>query len=132
VILAKPQTYMNLSGESVSALAAYFGVDRSRLIIIYDDIDIALGALRIRPQGSAGTHNGMKSVIQCLGSGDFPRVRIGIGAERGEQPLANYVLGGFQKSQVTSMEEAVDRAVDAIDLLIREGVEAAMREYNGS
>jgi PTH1 family peptidyl-tRNA hydrolase len=131
VILVKPQTYMNLSGESVVSLVRYFDIDMEKLIVIYDDIDIPMGSIRIRKSGSAGTHNGMRSLIFHLRDEGFPRVRIGIGGERGEVPLVDYVTSGFRKADVETVEAAVLRAADAIEMLLREGIEAAMTKYNG-
>ncbi|MDR2157121.1 MAG: aminoacyl-tRNA hydrolase, partial [Clostridiales Family XIII bacterium] len=115
VMLAKPQTYMNLSGESVVALVRYFDVAPEKLIVIYDDVDIPMGSIRIRKSGSAGTHNGMRSILLCLREEGFPRIRIGVGAERGDMPLADYVLTGFGKDEAKTMEDAVDRAVFAAE-----------------
>jgi PTH1 family peptidyl-tRNA hydrolase len=131
VKLIKPQTYMNLSGESVAPLAAYFGVERGKLIVIYDDVDIPMGSVRIRASGSSGTHNGMKSVIYHLGYDDFPRVRIGIGAERGEVPLYGWVTSGFAAEHADKVREAVVRAADAVEEIVASGVVMAMNRYNG-
>ena len=131
VMLLKPQTYMNLSGESIKNAVDYYDIDPADLIIIYDDVDIPMGSLRIRKKGSAGTHNGMRSVIRLLGFDDFPRIRIGIGADRGEIPLANYVLGGFKdKDEVKLMEAAVINAASAIEELLNNGIDHAMQKYN--
>ncbi|MDR0357554.1 MAG: aminoacyl-tRNA hydrolase, partial [Clostridiales Family XIII bacterium] len=131
VLLAKPQTYMNLSGESVVSLARYFDIDTEELIVIYDDADIPLGSVRIRGSGGAGTHNGMRSVLFHLCDEGFPRVRIGIGAELGKMDLADYVTSGFRKDEVKKVEEAVLRAVSAVECLLSENIEAAMTKYNG-
>jgi len=131
VKLVKPQTFMNLSGESVAAMTAYFGVERDHLIVIYDDVDIPMGTVRIRTGGGAGTHNGMKSVIYHLAYDDFPRVRIGIGAERGEIPLYNWVTSGFNKEHIETVRAAVVRAADAVETILSDGVTRAMNQYNG-
>ncbi|MDR3225630.1 MAG: aminoacyl-tRNA hydrolase [Clostridiales Family XIII bacterium] len=131
VKLVKPQTFMNLSGESVSAMAGYFGVARERLIVIYDDVDIPMGTVRIRTGGSAGTHNGMKSVIYHLAYDDFPRVRIGIGAERGEIPLYSWVTSGFGEEHIGIVREAVVRAADAVETILADGIARAMNQFNG-
>ncbi|MDR0851373.1 MAG: aminoacyl-tRNA hydrolase [Clostridiales Family XIII bacterium] len=131
VLLVKPQTFMNLSGESIAPLSAYFAVPPEDLIVVYDDVDIPLGTLRIRKSGSAGTHNGMKSIIYSLNSDQFPRVRIGIGGDRGEVPLASYVLSGFDSAQKEPIESAVSRAVSAIETIVTEGLDAAMLQFNG-
>jgi PTH1 family peptidyl-tRNA hydrolase len=131
-LLVKPQTYMNLSGESVRAVMEYYKTPRAGLLVIYDDIDIPLGGVRIRKAGSAGSHNGMRSVVGCLGYEDFPRIRIGIGEEqaaRGEA-LIGYVLGGFRKQDVASAEASAVRAADAAECVLRDGVETAMNRYN--
>lgn len=131
VMLVKPQTYMNLSGESVRAVLDYYNLDDSDLAVVYDDIDIPVGSIRIRKKGSAGTHNGMKSIIQNLNSDDFVRFRIGIGADRGYVPLKDYVLTGFSPEHMDPMRDAVDKTVKALECMITKDVDKAMREYNG-
>jgi PTH1 family peptidyl-tRNA hydrolase len=131
VLLVKPQTYMNASGESVAAIAAYFDVDISEIIVIYDDVDIPMGSLRIRKSGSAGSHNGMRDIIYQLNADGFPRVRLGIGGDRGRIPLRDYVLGGFSRADVPLMEQTVLRAADAVEAMLSEGVDFAMNRYNG-
>lgn len=129
VLLVKPQTYMNLSGNSVREVMEYYKADPENLIVIYDDVDIPIGRLRIRKKGSAGTHNGMKSIIYDLQEDGFPRVRIGIGKER-KMPLAGYVLGGFEKDERKLMEDAVERAARAVECMLEKGIDIAMGEYN--
>lgn len=129
VLLVKPQTYMNLSGNSVREVMEYYKVEPEKLIVIYDDVDLPMGRLRIRKKGSAGTHNGMKSIIYDLQEEGFPRVRIGIGKER-KMSLAGYVLGGFAKEERNLMENAVERAAQAIECMIEKGIDIAMGEYN--
>jgi PTH1 family peptidyl-tRNA hydrolase len=131
VKLVKPQTFMNLSGESVSRVTEYFGVESDRLIVIYDDIDIPVGSVRVRSGGSAGTHNGMRSVIYHLGYDDFPRVRIGIGAERGDIPLYGWVTSGFPEEHMDAVRESVIRAADAVECMVSDDIIAAMNRYNG-
>jgi PTH1 family peptidyl-tRNA hydrolase len=131
VKLVKPQTYMNLSGESVRPMAEYFGIVREHLVLVYDDVDLPVGTVRVRPGGSAGTHNGMKSVIYQLQYDDFPRVRIGIGADRGEIPLYNWVTSGFPSEHLDAVRESVVRAADAVEEILAGGVESAMQRYNG-
>ncbi len=131
VILVKPQTYMNLSGESLREVVDFYKIEPDHLIVIYDDLDLDVGRLRIRPHGSAGTHKGMQSVIYQLGFDDFPRIRIGIG-DRGNMDIKDYVTGGFTKEEVGPLEDAVDRAVEAVLCIIREDVTTAMNKYNGS
>ena len=131
VILAQPQTFMNLSGESVRALVDYFKADpETELIVIYDDISLPPGQLRVRPKGSAGGHNGIKNIIQMLGSEVFPRVRVGIGEKPKGWDLADYVLGRPDEVDARVLDEAFDRAADAVELMITDGVEAAMNRFN--
>jgi PTH1 family peptidyl-tRNA hydrolase len=132
VMLVKPQTYMNLSGESVRSLLSYYNADAEDVIVIYDDIDIPLGTLRIRKKGSAGSHNGMKNVIYHVGDDSFVRYRIGIGKEdRGRQPLADYVLSGFTADEAVLLREAIERCVLAVEEQITVGIGSAMQKYNG-
>ncbi|MDR2610740.1 MAG: aminoacyl-tRNA hydrolase [Clostridiales Family XIII bacterium] len=131
VLLVKPQTYMNLSGESIGSLIRYFDLPLENLVVVYDDIDIPLGTIRIRKSGSSGTHNGMKSVIYHTEDDGFPRVRIGVGADRGEVPLVDFVTSGFAASELDTIRAAVIRAADAIEELVANGIDAAMAKYNG-
>jgi len=130
VMLVKPQTWMNDSGLSVQSVVQYYGASMEELFVIYDDVDIPLGTLRIRKKGSAGSHNGMRNIIYLLEDDGFPRFRLGIGAERGQDSLRDYVLTGFTKEQLEPMRDAVIRCVDAIELALSEGIEAAMLRYN--
>lgn len=129
VILVKPQTYMNLSGQSVREIVDYYKIDIENLIVIYDDIDIDMGTVRIRKKGSAGTHNGMRSIIRLLGEDTFPRVRIGIG-KSDRIPLTDFVIGGFTKEEKDPMEQAVLKSVDGIISIISDGIDLAMNRYN--
>ena len=129
VILAMPQTYMNLSGESVRELMDYYKCDLSDLIVIYDDISLDPGQLRIRAKGSAGGHNGIKSIIAHLGS-EFMRVKMGVGEKPAHYDLADYVLGHFQKADRELVEEAMDRAVEAIAMMVQGDCAGAMNHYN--
>lgn len=129
VLLVKPQTFMNLSGQSVREVVSYYHVEPEDLLVIYDDVDLPLGSLRIRSKGSAGSHNGMKSILYDLQEDGFPRIRIGIGAER-RMDLASYVLGNFDKEDREPMKQAVSRAAAAVERYLAEGIEAAMSEYN--
>lgn len=130
VILAKPQTYMNLSGESIRDMVEYYKINPENLIIIYDDIDLDVGALRIRTKGSSGSHNGMKSIIYQLNSQEFPRIRIGIGKpEYGD--LADYVLGKFPKNQIPTIGETIEKAALAVETIVKKGIDLAMNQYNG-
>ncbi|HOE57220.1 MAG TPA: aminoacyl-tRNA hydrolase [Bacillota bacterium] len=131
VILAKPQTYMNLSGESVQELMCWYKEDISRLIVVYDDVDLDVGRIRIRPEGSSGTHNGMKSIIYILNTDRFPRIRIGIGKQPDYMDLADYVMGRFSDEEIPLMEEAVKNAALAIEETVKNGINSAMNKYNG-
>ena len=131
VILAKPQTYMNLSGESVRSLLDYYKVDEEHeLIVIYDDISLDVGQLRIRAKGSAGGHNGMKNIIAHLGSQVFPRIKVGVGEKPAKYDLADYVLGHFSKGEAKLMDEGYDHAVHAVELIVSGQINEAMNEYN--
>lgn len=130
IILAKPLTYMNLSGDSVRELALYYKVEPENIIVIFDDISLEVGRLRLRNKGSAGGHNGIKSIIARLSSEAFKRVRVGIGDKPKGSDLANYVLGNFRGDDVAKMDEAYDKAVEAITSIIGEGIDAAMNKYN--
>lgn len=131
VILAKPLTYMNLSGESVQSLAAYYKIKPEDMIVLSDDISLELGQLRIRKKGSAGGHNGLKSIIQCLGTNEFPRIKIGVGERIPGQDLADHVLGRFPKEQVKLVDEITNEACEAAFIMIRDGIDTAMNQYNG-
>ena len=131
VLLAMPQTYMNLSGESVCELVDFYKIDpEEELIIIYDDIALAPGKLRVRAKGSAGGHNGIKNIILHLGTQVFPRVRVGVGEKPEGYDLADYVLGHFSKDDRAKMQEGYTRAMHAAEMLVAGDVEQAMNEYN--
>ena len=133
LFLLKPQTYMNLSGRSVLQLSAYFHIPPQRIIVIFDDISLEPGRLRIRSDGSAGGHNGIKSLISELGSQEFPRVKVGVGAKaHPEQDLADWVLSGFSASEEKSLQSALERAAEAALCIIDRGVPEAANRYNGS
>lgn len=129
VMLVKPQTYMNLSGQSVREIMAYYKEDIEHLMVVYDDIDLEPGALRIRAKGSAGTHNGMRSILYDLQEDGFPRIRLGIGKNL-QIPLDKFVLGGFTKEEKPLLEEAVTKAVQALECWVDSGINAAMNAYN--
>lgn len=132
VLLVKPETYMNDSGLAVKEIMDFYKLDPGDLIVIYDDFDIPEGTVRIRPFGSSGTHNGMKSIIRLLGSDRFPRIRIGTGKEDMEKrELIGFVLGGFTGEEVKIMENAVDVARDAAICFAKSGIDRAMNRYNG-
>ena len=131
VILAKPQTYMNLSGESVRSLLDYYKVDETEeLLVIYDDISLENGQIRIRAKGSAGGHNGIKNIIAHLGGQVFPRIKVGVGEKPPKWDLADYVLGHFSKEEQEQMEEGYEHAVCAVKEIVTGNIEAAMNEYN--
>jgi PTH1 family peptidyl-tRNA hydrolase len=131
VALAKPFTYMNLSGQALVALLNWYKLDPSReLLVVFDEFDLPFAALRIRKQGGPGTHNGMRSIVQQLGSQQFPRLRVGIGRPPADWDPANYVLGRWSREQEDALPELLDRAAEAVELLLREGLDAAMNRYN--
>ena len=131
VILAKPQTYMNLSGESIRSLVDYYKIDgEHELVVIYDDINLEVGQLRIREKGSAGGHNGIKNIIAHLGTQVFPRIRVGVGEKPSRYDLADYVLGHFSKAEKALMDEGYDHAVDAAGMILTGRIKDAMSEYN--
>ena len=131
VLLVKPQTFMNLSGESVRELVEWFKVPPDKLILIYDDVDLPLGKVRIRPNGSSGTHNGMRSVIYQLQSDEFPRIRIGINRAPEGWELADYVLSRFNADERKIINESISNAADAAAAIVSSGVNTAMNLYNG-
>lgn len=129
VLLVKPQTYMNLSGESLREVMNYYNIDIEDLIVIYDDFDIETGSLRIRKKGSAGSHNGMKSVIYQLKDDGFPRVRVGIG-KSGSLDWKDFVLGKVGGAESDAISQAISNAADAVECMISEGIDIAMNKYN--
>ena len=131
LFLLKPQTFMNLSGRSVLQLSAYYNIPPQRIIVIFDDISLAPGRLRVRGDGSAGGHNGIKSIISELGSQDFPRVKIGVGAKpHPDADLADWVLSGFSPAEEKVLEEAFAQAGDAALYLMEKGVQETANRYN--
>ncbi|NLP34533.1 MAG: aminoacyl-tRNA hydrolase [Clostridiales bacterium] len=130
VILAQPITYMNLSGESVRELVDYYKVSPEDIIVIYDDISLDVGQLRIRKKGSAGGHNGIKSIINHLGTMDFPRIKIGVGDKPIDWDLADYVLSRFHDEEEEQIREALKDASNACKMMITSGIEEAMNVYN--
>ena len=131
--LLKPQTFMNLSGQSVKQLASFFHIPPQNIIVMFDDISLEPGRLRIRSDGSAGGHNGIKSIISCIGSQDFPRVKIGVGAKpHPDYDLANWVLSNFTASEEKDLSSALERAADAALCIIDRGVPETANRYNGS
>lgn len=129
VVVAKPQTYMNLSGDSIGPLANYYRIPPEQVLVIYDDLDLPLGTLRLRPFGGAGGHNGMKSIIQHLGEG-FPRLRLGIDRPAGAMPSSAYVLRDFSKEDQPLLEEVIEGAVRAVEDFVRDGPDLAMSRHN--
>ncbi len=132
VLLAKPQTFMNSSGEAVRPLLDFYKIELSQLIVIYDDIDIPLGTVRIRKEGSHGGQNGLRSVIQHVGSQNFARIRLGIGRPSGRKDPSGHVLGPFRGDDEITARLMVDRAANAVETWLRDGIELAMTRHNGS
>lgn len=130
VVLLKPQTYMNLSGESVRDFANFFKIPPENIIVVVDDVDLPMGKIRIRKKGSAGTHNGMKSIIYQLQSDNFIRIKVGIEKEDRKDDLADYVLKGFSKDEVPVMEESMERAAKAVLEILKKGPDVAMNKFN--
>lgn len=131
VILLKPMTYMNLSGESIMEVAKYFKIPPEDIIVIYDDINLDVGRLRIREKGSAGGHNGIKNIIARLGTEEFPRVRIGVGMKPARMDLADYVLSHFSEDEQALMNQGYERACEAVKLMLADDIAGAMNQYNG-
>lgn len=129
IILVKPQTKMNLSGSSVGPLVNYYKIPLSNLMVVYDEIDLPFGAIRLREKGGSGGHNGMKSIITALDDG-FPRLRLGIGRPPGRMEPAAYVLQDFQKEEFPVVEEIIERSVSAIETYLTNGIEIAMTRFN--
>jgi PTH1 family peptidyl-tRNA hydrolase len=130
VILAKPQTYMNLSGESIREITDFYKIEPENIIIIYDDISLDVGQLRIRKKGSAGGHNGVKNIIAHLGTQEFPRIKVGIGNKPEGWDLADYVLSKYTKAEQEALEEASEGVIGAVKLMLMDDIEAAMNKYN--
>jgi PTH1 family peptidyl-tRNA hydrolase len=131
IILAKPQTFMNLSGSTAASLLRFYKLSPEQLIVIHDDVDLPMGTMRLRASGSSGGHRGMDSIIENLHSQDFPRLRIGVGRPPGKMTTASYVLEGFLPSEFDLLEIMVKKSVEAVKAVLLEGVETAMNRYNG-
>ncbi len=132
ILLVQPQTYMNASGAAVSALATYYKVKPERILVIFDDISLPVGRIRVRRDGSAGGHNGIKSIIQSLGTDQFPRVKVGVGAKpHPDYDLADWVLSRFSAQEEKALEPALTNAAEAAVLVLTQGVEKAASAYNG-
>lgn len=131
VLLVKPQTYMNLSGESIRSVLEYYKVNETQeFLVVFDDVSLDVGQIRIRKKGSAGGHNGIKNIIAQTGTTEFQRIKIGVGEKPKRHDLADYVLGHFSRAEREQMEEGYDRAVKAIELMVNGQVDEAMNEYN--
>ena len=133
VVLAKPRTLMNRSGQAATALRRKYGTEAGDFIVVFDDADLAFGRVRVRPEGGAGGHNGVRSLIESLAVGTFPRIKLGVlGEGRHSRDLADYVLGTFLPDERPVVATMVDRAADAVETVLRDGVDLAQRAYNGA
>ena len=130
VLLVKPATFMNRSGRAVRELLERFPVPLSDLLIVYDEVALPLGKIRLRPSGSAGGHKGMKSILEILNSRDIARLRIGVAGEEDPKDLADYVLSDFHRKEMVALDEVLDRAIEAIEEYFRDGIEKAMARFN--
>jgi PTH1 family peptidyl-tRNA hydrolase len=130
LLVVKPLTMMNLSGEAVAAVAGFYKVDPPAVLVAADDVNLPLGRLRLRARGTAGGHNGLKSIIGCLGTEEFPRVRVGVGRGDPRRDLADHVLAMFDDDERDEVDRAIARAADAVETFLAEGIEAAMNRYN--
>ena len=130
-LVMKPQTYMNLSGEAVREAAQFYKIPADHVLVIYDDVSLPVGKLRVRPTGSAGGHNGIKNIIAHLGTQEFPRVKVGVGAPEGaDKDMADFVLGTPSQADRKALKESIERAVDAAECIIRSGHQTAMNKFN--
>jgi len=132
VIIAKPLTFMNLSGQAVAGLAAFYKIDPADVLVVTDDVALPLGRLRARPEGGAGGHNGLKSIIEHLGTQQFPRVRVGVGRGDDRRDLADHVLGRFDTGERDTVSAAVLRAADATERFLSDGIERVMSVFNAA
>lgn len=132
VLIAKPQTYMNLSGTSVQGLATFYKIPPECILVIFDDLDLPSGTLRIRQKGGSGGHRGLTDIIQRLGTQNFPRIRFGIGRPPGKMDPADYVLQPFDKAETLLIEQTIERAIKAVEIWLMEGIDIAMNRYNGT
>jgi PTH1 family peptidyl-tRNA hydrolase len=132
IILAKPQTFMNLSGQSVQGLVHFYKLPLTNLLIAHDDLDLPFGTIRIRPDGGSAGQKGMSSILERLGTDDFPRLRLGIGRPPGQMQAPDYVLQEFSNAELTIVSETLNRAVNATLTFVTEGLDAAMTKYNGN
>lgn len=132
IVLAKPQTFMNLSGQAVSSLIHFYKIPLENLMVVYDDVDLPLGTLRVRPGGGSAGQKGMASIIERLGSQDFPRLRLGIGRPPGRMDAAAYVLQEFSANESEMLDQTLGRGADAVLTFVTQGLEAAMNQFNGT
>ncbi len=131
VVLVKPQTFMNLSGEAIGAIANFYKVDvTEEVVVLYDDISLDVGKLRARRKGSAGGHNGIKSIISHLGTEEFPRIKIGVGAKPAQYDLADYVLGRFTPAERKVFEEGLEKAADGVEMIVTQDIDVCMNKIN--
>ena len=130
VLVVKPQTYMNLSGEAVKLAGGFYKIPPERILVLYDDVSLPLGKLRIRASGSAGGHNGIKNIIAHLGTDAFPRIKVGVGAPQREDGLVDWVIGSFTASERKVVDEAINKALDAAECVIEKGVSEAQNRFN--
>ena len=130
VLVVKPQTYMNLSGEAVKLAGGFYKIPPERILVLYDDISLPLGKLRIRGSGSAGGHNGIKNIIAHLGTDAFPRIKVGVGAPQREDGLVDWVIGSFTASERKVVDAAIEKALDAAECVIEHGVSEAQNRFN--
>jgi PTH1 family peptidyl-tRNA hydrolase len=131
LVLAKPQTFMNLSGEAVGSLVRFYNLPLEQLLVVADEIDLPLGTLRLRPDGGSAGHNGMRSIIEQLGTETFPRLRLGVGRPPGVKAAAGYVLRDFRGEDLEIINMALDKGVDAVECFVQEGIVTAMNRFNG-
>jgi peptidyl-tRNA hydrolase, PTH1 family len=130
LLLAKPLTFMNRSGDAVVALVRYYGIEPARLLVVVDEVALPFGRLRARPRGSAGGHNGLRSIIDRCGTTDFPRLRLGVGRGDARRDLADHVLSTFEPDEQAELETFIARAADAAEMFAAEGIEPVMNRYN--
>ena len=131
ILLTKPQNYMNLSGKTVAPLAGYYKIHSERVMVIVDDLDLPLGSLRMRPDGSGGGHRGLESISECLGTRSFPRLRVGIGRPERKEEVSEFVLGQFNQDELDRVEKVIETASNQISCWINKGLQMAMNNYNG-
>lgn len=131
VLLIKPQTYMNNSGEAIKEIKSFFSVETENIIVIHDDIDLDYGRIKVKKNGGSGTHNGLRSILNHIKEKDFPRVRVGVGKPIEHIDLADYVLGNFNKDEVKILEKILDESIEIVESIVKDGVDIAMNKHNG-